>query len=161
MGQTYKNLEIIVVDDGSTDSSGQICDEYANKDERIKVIHKENGGLSDARNAGLDICTGEYIGFVDSDDYIAKDMYEKLWRSLDKHKADIAACHMIRVIKNKVRDESRATDRVFETKESMVKQMFAGGGALSFGMCKNCKQGNNERSNFSCRAELGRCLYCC
>ena len=59
--QTYKNLEIILVDDGSKDNSGKICDEYAKKDERIKVIHKKNGGLSDARNVGIDICTGEYI----------------------------------------------------------------------------------------------------
>ena len=68
--QTYTNLEIILVDDGSPDSCGTICDEYAKKDARIKVIHKENGGLSDARNAGIDIATGSYLAFVDSDDYI-------------------------------------------------------------------------------------------
>ena len=78
VNQTYKDLEIILVDDGSTDNSGKICDEWARKDKRIKVIHKKNGGLSDARNAGLDICTGDYIGFVDSDDYIELNMYEDL-----------------------------------------------------------------------------------
>lgn len=70
VNQTYTNLEIILVDDGSPDSCPQICDEYAAKDKRIVVIHKENGGLSDARNAGLDICKGEYISFVDSDDWV-------------------------------------------------------------------------------------------
>lgn len=78
LNQTYKNLEIILVDDGSTDSSPQICDEYAQKDKRVVVIHKQNGGLSSARNAGLDVAKGNYIGFVDSDDFIATDMYESL-----------------------------------------------------------------------------------
>ena len=72
--QTYADLEIILVDDGSTDGSGSICDEYKLKDNRVVVIHKCNGGLSEARNAGLDIARGEYIGFVDSDDYIEPDM---------------------------------------------------------------------------------------
>lgn len=76
--QTYKNLEIILVDDGSPDNCSAMCDEWAQKDSRIKVIHKENGGLSSARNAGLDACTGDYIGFVDSDDWIEPDMYEYL-----------------------------------------------------------------------------------
>lgn len=77
--QTYKNLEIILVDDGSTDDSGKICDEYALKDARIKVIHKENGGLSSARNAGLNVFSGSYLMFVDSDDYIDSDMVEYLY----------------------------------------------------------------------------------
>ena len=76
INQTYKNLEIILVDDGAKDNSGKMCDELSKLDSRIKVIHKENGGLSDARNFGLKIATGDYIGFVDSDDYIADDMYE-------------------------------------------------------------------------------------
>ena len=89
INQTYKNIEIILVDDGSKDNSGKICDIIKEKDERIKVIHKQNGGLSDARNAGLKIAKGTYIGFVDSDDYIAEDMYQTLY-SLSKEKnADI------------------------------------------------------------------------
>lgn len=80
INQTYKNLEIILVDDGSTDSCGKICDEYAKKDNRIKVIHKINGGLSDARNKGMEIAKGKYIGFVDGDDYVASDMYETLYK---------------------------------------------------------------------------------
>ena len=77
-GQTYENLEIILVDDGSPDGCGAMCDGYAREDARIKVIHKKNGGLSDARNAGIDIARGEYIGFVDSDDWIEPEMYETL-----------------------------------------------------------------------------------
>ena len=78
--QTYKNLEIILVNDGSKDNSGAICDDLAKNDSRIKVIHKENGGLSDARNTGINVATGEYIGFVDSDDWIERDMYEQLYK---------------------------------------------------------------------------------
>ena len=82
INQTYTNLEIILVDDGSPDNCPMICDEYAKKDSRIRVIHKKNGGLSDARNAGLEIATGEYIGFVDSDDWIHKDMYHILYKNI-------------------------------------------------------------------------------
>lgn len=77
--QTYRNLEIILVDDGSPDWCGEICDEYAKKDSRIHVVHKKNGGLSDARNVALDIANGEYIGFVDSDDWIEPEMFEVLY----------------------------------------------------------------------------------
>ena len=83
INQTYKDLEIILVDDGSPDECPQICDEWAKKDTRIKVVHKENGGLSSARNAGLKVATGEYIGFVDSDDYVDKTMYEDLMRVMN------------------------------------------------------------------------------
>lgn len=88
--QTYKNLEIILVDDGSPDKCGIMCDEYASMDERIKVIHKENGGLSDARNAGLDIMTGKYVAFVDSDDWIEDTMYECLIKNMERFGADIS-----------------------------------------------------------------------
>lgn len=92
VGQTYKNLEIILVDDGSPDLCPQICDEWAKKDDRIRVIHKPNGGLSDARNSGIDICTGEYICFVDSDDYIAPQMYEKMLLKMQEDGSDMAIC---------------------------------------------------------------------
>lgn len=92
INQTYKNLEIILVDDGSPDNSGKICDEYAEKDNRIKVIHKENGGVARARNAGLDAASGDYIGFVDSDDWIEKDMYELLMENAKAYDADISMC---------------------------------------------------------------------
>lgn len=87
--QTYSNLEILLIDDGSTDGTGEVCDEYVTKDQRIKVFHKENGGSSTARNLGLQKAEGAYIGFVDSDDYIAPDMYERLWRGAQKYDASV------------------------------------------------------------------------
>ncbi len=90
--QSYFDIEIILVDDGSTDNSGEICNIFASRDERIKVIHKENGGLSSARNAGLDIARGKFIIFVDSDDYLNRDMIEKLYGALELSKAEIACC---------------------------------------------------------------------
>lgn len=90
--QSYKELEIILVDDESPDNCGHICDEYAKKDTRIKVIHKKNGGISDARNAGLDIATGEYIGFVDGDDYIHPQMFEILYNGINQNDADVSIC---------------------------------------------------------------------
>jgi glycosyltransferase involved in cell wall biosynthesis len=90
--QTYKDLEIILVDDGSTDSSGLICDDYAAHDNRVHVIHKKNEGLSEARNSGLEICSGDYIGFVDSDDWIATDMFEKLVKFVKCENLDVAMC---------------------------------------------------------------------
>lgn len=88
--QTYSNLEIILVDDGSPDKCGQICDLWEKVDHRIKVLHMENRGLSGARNAGMKICTGDYIGFVDSDDWIEKDMYEYLLGLIQEYNADAA-----------------------------------------------------------------------
>jgi len=106
INQTYRNLEIILVDDGSTDSSGDICGEYAQIDARIKVIHKENGGLSSARNIGLDVCTsgGDLIAFVDSDDWLALDMFEVLYTNLKEKNVDIVCighyqCYMNRIVK--------------------------------------------------------------
>ncbi|MGX7112127.1 glycosyltransferase family 2 protein [Gemella cuniculi] len=92
INQTYKNLEIILVDDGSTDSSGKICEKLAEKDARIRVIHKENGGLSDARNKGIEVATSNLIGFIDSDDYIDNDMYEILLKNLMDTDADLSMC---------------------------------------------------------------------
>lgn len=87
--QTYQNLEIILVDDGSPDRCGEICDRYEAEDVRIKVIHKQNGGLSDARNAGIAIAKGDYLAFVDSDDFIHPQMYERMMDAAIKEKADI------------------------------------------------------------------------
>lgn len=92
VNQTYKNLEIILVDDGSPDDCPQFCDAWVKKDNRIKVIHKQNGGLADARNAGLSIAQGDYIGFIDSDDYIDLDMYECLINCAVENNADISGC---------------------------------------------------------------------
>lgn len=90
--QTYHNLQIILVDDGSTDGSQTICDELAQKDSRIVVIHKENGGQSTARNVGMDRAKGDYIAFVDSDDWLERNMYEVLINQLEAHDADLVAC---------------------------------------------------------------------
>lgn len=90
--QTYRNLEIILIDDGSTDGSPGICDRYGEADERIKIIHKANGGNTSARKAGLAIATGEYIGFVDSDDWIEPEMYETLYRICYENNLDIISC---------------------------------------------------------------------
>ena len=90
--QTYKNLEILLIDDGSTDHSGKKCDEWAKKDKRIRVIHKKNGGVSSARNIGLEKAKGEYIGFVDGDDFVNKKMYEEMHRQMKKNNADFVIC---------------------------------------------------------------------
>ncbi len=90
LAQTYQNLEVILVDDGATDSSGAICDDFAAKDSRVRVIHKANGGLSSARNAGLEAATGEYIAFVDSDDWIEPDAYAHLLHLMQKYQVQLA-----------------------------------------------------------------------
>ena len=92
LGQTYRNLEIILVDDGSPDNCGAICDEYAAGDARIRVIHQENGGVAAARNAGLDLATGDYIGWVDSDDWIEPEMFEVMLSTAMSRDADIVIC---------------------------------------------------------------------
>lgn len=98
INQTYDNLEIILVDDGSKDRSGLMCDEYAKRDKRIKVVHKKNGGISSARNAGLRVATGKFIGFVDADDEIDRTMYEKMVSCAEKEKVDFVMADYIRVI---------------------------------------------------------------
>ena len=95
--QSLTDIEIILVDDGSPDNSGAICDDYALKDDRIKVIHKKNGGLSSARNAGLEVAIGEYIGFVDSDDWVDGEMYEVLYKNAVENQAEIAACNIAKM----------------------------------------------------------------
>ena len=123
ISQTYKNLEIILVDDGSPDACPQICDEYAQKDNRVRVIHKLNEGLSSARNAGLDIATGDYIAFVDSDDWLESDMYRILLELLLRHDADVAECaHNSGTVKNVNNDynDNIYTETVFEDYSSIV-----------------------------------------
>ena len=92
INQTYKNLEIIVIDDGSSDNTGKIIDDFAKRDKRVIVIHQDNKGVSSARNKGLDIATGQYIGFVDGDDTLDKDMYDFLLKNIKKYDADISHC---------------------------------------------------------------------
>lgn len=92
INQTFEDIEMILVDDGSTDNSGRMCDEFLNVDSRIRVIHKKNGGLSSARNAGLEIAQGKYISFVDSDDYLNMNMIYLMVKTMEKSKADIVCC---------------------------------------------------------------------
>ncbi len=120
--QTYNHLEIILVNDGSPDSCGEICEEYAKQDYRIVVVHKENGGLSSARNAGLDICKGEYIAFIDSDDVIHPQFVELLYANIKE--GDLAFCEMLSfdshvdIEKVKVENFSR---KIFDNKELLSK----------------------------------------
>lgn len=100
MNQTYTNLEIILVDDGSKDESGDICEDYSLKDSRIIVIHKPNGGLSDARNAGIKQAKGEYITFVDSDDTIDYDMIEFLYDLILKFNTKMSICCQTEIFEN-------------------------------------------------------------
>ena len=104
VNQSYKNLEIILVDDGSSDKSGEICDKWGRIDSRIKVIHKENGGLSDARNIGLDVANGEYISFIDSDDFIEKDFYVYLKDLSEKYNSDIVECNFVKAYESKLNE---------------------------------------------------------
>lgn len=99
LNQTFRDFELILVDDGSPDNSGAICDQYAKEDTRVRVIHKENGGLSSARNAGIEDAKGKYLGFVDSDDYIAEDMYELLYNNIIKEDVDLSICGVFDVYK--------------------------------------------------------------
>jgi len=121
VNQTYTNLEIILVDDGSPDSCPTMCDAWAEKDSRIRVIHKPNGGLSDARNAGIVVATGELMAFVDSDDWIASDMYEHLYQRLTEDDSDIAACGVQMVWENKTpsRTLTREGSCVLNQEEAM------------------------------------------
>lgn len=119
--QTYPYLEIILVDDGSNDESGKICDQYKEKDARIQVIHKQNGGLSDARNAGIKLATGKYIGFVDSDDYIHPKMYEVLLTTMQQNQVDIAICNYQKVNEEQIQEQKVVNERIqrFDVKQAI------------------------------------------
>lgn len=104
--QTYTNLEILLIDDGSTDSSGRICDKFAINDSRVKVIHKPNGGVSSARNLGMEIFTGEYLMFVDADDYMSKNAVECLYHRLREEKCDLAIGRYVSVYEGEVRNDA-------------------------------------------------------
>lgn len=112
--QTYTNLEIILVDDGSPDRCPAMCDVWAEKDCRVKVVHKINGGLSDARNAGMSIATGEYIAFVDSDDWLAPEMFERLHAAMRQDGSSIAACSVMMVW------EDQTPDRLLTVRNNMI-----------------------------------------
>lgn len=124
--QTIADRQIILVDDGSTDNSGSVCDELAAKYSDIQVIHKKNGGLGSARNAGLDVAKGVYVGFVDSDDYIAPDMYEVLCQTMQEHSCEAACCNRYRHIEQngekhieKYKASGICSEEIFSTREAL------------------------------------------
>ena len=124
INQKYKNLEIILVDDGSPDNSGKICDEYSKKDNRIKVIHKENGGVSSARNVGINNATGNWISFIDSDDWIEEDYINNLLSNAKKNNAEISMCGYNRVYETKVEKINANGDiKVFNSREFLIKAL--------------------------------------
>ena len=123
--QTYRNLEIILVNDGSKDNCGAICDEYAQIDNRIKVIHKENGGLSDARNVAIDIVTGHYITFIDSDDFVEADYVEYLFKLIQKYSADVSICNINKTLEEKYTQENITNDiQHIYTEQEAIEQML-------------------------------------
>lgn len=124
ISQTYDNLEIILVDDGSSDNCGKICDTYAQKDNRIKVIHKENGGFSDARNAGINIASGEFISFVDSDDFVDAKYIEHLMTALNLFDADISIGNLI-IYDSKINKKNvNLNDNIILEKEQLIPTSF-------------------------------------
>lgn len=127
VNQSYNDLEIILVDDGSPDGCPSICNGWAVRDKRIKVIHKENGGLSSARNAGLDVATGDYIAFVDSDDYVASDIFEIMLDAAIRNNVDVACCGRVRVsAAGEIEMFTLPEEQVF-TGEEAIKQLLIGG----------------------------------
>ena len=121
--QTFKDYELLLIDDGSTDKSGLICDEYADKDKRIRVFHKINGGASSARNVGLDNAQGKYIGFVDSDDWVVADMYEYLIARLESTKSDVVRAKRIETNGNIYFVQGKITEKVFEGEDILLVYM--------------------------------------
>lgn len=134
LNQSFSDLELILVDDGSPDNSGAICDEYARKDERVKVIHKPNGGVSSARNIGLDVACGKYIGFVDSDDWIEHEMYEKMVCTILSGDADICFCRVAAANEDGTRLENHRLfghgKRIFSGRE--VLELLVKGGSTYY-----------------------------
>lgn len=130
--QTYKNIEIILVDDGSTDDSGKICDEYAQKDSRIVIIHKKNGGLSDARNVGIDNAKGQYITFIDSDDDVIKEYVEYLYKLLKIEKTKMAIASYTVVSKSrKINMGELYQEKLLSTEECLERMLCEEGISVS------------------------------
>ena len=149
VNQTYKNLEIILIDDGSPDNSPQMCDEWAKKDKRIKVIHKQNAGVSGARNDGLKIATGDYISFVDSDDYVDKCMFEKMLMTIHKNNSDLAMCFYSNVY------EDGKIENVYEKNLKLAN----GNNIFGFYILQNAIRKNNILETEYILAGVYRTLY--
>lgn len=126
LNQTFTDFELILVDDGSPDNCGKICDEYAKQDNRVRVIHKKNGGLSDARNAGIDIANGEIIGFVDSDDYIDCHMYQEMLDYMEKMALDIVCADTYQVKGTQTKFKPRYSENKLFDKEQAICEILNG-----------------------------------
>ena len=168
LSQTYKNYELILIDDGSNDNSPKICDKYSKLDKRVIVIHKKNGGVSSARNAGLEIAKGQYISFVDSDDWIEKDMCEILISNAQMYNADISMCGILTENENKEWENCflhMPKDRVhiYDNKDTV--KCLLRGDVFPYGPCaKLYRRDIVEKLRFDVtmkRAEDGYFVYLC
>lgn len=132
LAQDYPNMEVILVDDGSPDNCGKICDEYAKKDTRIRVIHKTNGGVSSARNAGLDVAKGEYISFIDSDDSILPYMYSTMIKVIENNNLDIVTCGVQRIkLGEKIKETyGDGSVRIVDGREALIDCLANDGAAV-------------------------------
>ena len=135
LAQTYDNFEVILVDDGSTDNSGKMCDEYAKRDSRVIVYHKPNGGLSDARNFGVEHCNADLVSFIDSDDYVTEDYLEYLWYLMNKYDSDVSSANYYRIQEGDRKDYSidanfQLNDYSISKSEAITKLLY---GVKGFG----------------------------
>ncbi|MGO6104493.1 glycosyltransferase family 2 protein [Streptococcus pneumoniae] len=130
LNQTYQNIEILLVDDGSTDSSGKICESFSKVDPRIRVFHKENGGLSDARNFGIEQMKGQYVAFIDSDDYISKDYVWKLYSSIKNNDSEVSICSFLLVDEKgeKIKDELLDSGKICLTGQQILEKVLTADG---------------------------------
>lgn len=122
--QTYSDLEILLIDDGSTDSSGHICDQYAQKDSRIKVYHQKNGGVAAARNKGLDMAQGEYIGFVDGDDLLDRNMFHVLYENATKYQCEISCCQLATIETDGTIAKTHSQNSQCFYRDDLIKRFF-------------------------------------
>jgi len=122
--QTFKDLEIILINDGSTDSSGKICDEYSNLDSRIRVLHQENAGVSAARNSGIALASGDYITFVDSDDWLDKNMYEEMCKITESSQVDLVMCDFKNIKQDLTEEISSNIRKGFYAKQQLVNEIY-------------------------------------
>lgn len=143
LNQTYKNIEIILVDDGSSDGSDKVCDSYCKKDQRVKAIHKKNGGLSDARNVGINEARGTYISFIDSDDYIENNMYEYLLSNMTSNNTDIGICGWYLVNGKEVKKSKFVREDAILDREQCIDELLS----------------NNSFDNFMCNKIFKKSLF--
>ena len=161
VNQTYQNLEIILVDDGSPDNCPQLCDEWAKKDKRIKVVHKENGGVASARNLGLEKATGDFIAFVDSDDWIDLSMYEELLNTANQTNADIVFSKFRYVYANGKREEIRENKlETLRNKELFYLFVFGNDDSVHGGPCRMIVKRNIAQTfKFTTKLKHGEDLF--